>query len=168
MNYTGLVDEVVARIQALMPSPDYEVVRMPDAEADFARAVRSGRVHVSVGQTKDDGPTSTAHIRQLETINVDLIIHARFLHAPDPQNPGIYEIEELIRKYLVGWMPTHCNRMYKVSFAYSAKHDDRWEYILTLATTTLIVEETDAVNEVNITQITLNSAGNDTVVVPAL
>jgi hypothetical protein len=173
MNYTDLEKEIVDRIIAVMQTnnvTEIEVSSIPDTDDDLKKPVRAkGRVWVEVaGDVKDEDPSSTAHIRQLETVNINVHIHSKFRHSPSENELGVFEIEEMVRKYLVGWRPTHFNRIYKTGFKFSQRLEtsSAWEYTLSLAATTLIVEDTDAANDPLISQITLNSNDGATVQVP--
>jgi len=169
MNYAAIETEVVARLNALMTTngvTGFIAVALPDTDDEYNKPLpNNGRAFVEVGSdVKDEEVSSTSAIRQLETININIIIQSKFRHNSG-SFLGAFSIEELARKYLVGWRPSHCNRTYKTAFKFSQRMESSstWEYILSLATTTLIVEDTDAANDPLITQITVNSTGNSSV-----
>lgn len=166
MNYGSLETEIAQRVQTLLTGTEYEVEVMPDNDDRFTRSVTKGRVSVWVPEVKTSEPSSTSMIRQLETIQVQLHIKAKNLRSTvQPLTFGVYEVADSITRILVGWMPTDCNRMYKVGLRFQSRENETWEYILTLATTTLLVEDYTEPVVPLITQITTTNDG-DPLVVP--
>lgn len=153
----------VDRITALLTGSEFEVIALPDNDSQYSRAVNKPRVTVAFVESNADKPLSTSSVVQNKTIHVGVQIQAPKLRAAQtvPAGFGIYNVEALIRKYLIGWRPDHCGKVFFVSFTSMERKDNIFNYGMILGTTFHIVEDVESSNDPLITQITTNTTGNE-------
>jgi hypothetical protein len=143
VNYTGIEDDIVARLAPLVTA-GYEVEAMPNNEAANIPPKQRGRVTVQVGMSKfGEHRSITAAVVQEEDIYVDIILRARTLRATG----GIYDLCELSRRLLIGFTPDNCRLpLSGVDFggiSPAELQDSLWTYALRLKTQTISVGAAD-------------------------
>jgi hypothetical protein len=123
---------------------------LPEKQSDFATPFDKGKISVCYKMSDFDKPKSTGHTVQQEDMQAELVIQARNLRGVN----GVYDIFNKARLAVVGFMPTHCGRVYGVSFKFEERTDAVWTYVFTIAARSEMVMLADNVVEPGITEIT--------------
>lgn len=136
--YDKLEKEIIDRLRPIFDAK-IQIVQTPQSEKDFDIPFLHGRITVVYVQSGYGESTSTAQIRQLETLQFEVIIQAKLLRGVD----GLHDINEKTRRRLAGWMPTSCSRIWlqKNGFVERDSQNNVFTYTMTIATTYLFVEE---------------------------
>lgn len=136
--YDKLEKEIIDRLRPVF-NPKIQIVQTPQSEKDFDLPFLNGRITVVYAQSGYGESTSTAQIRQLETLQFEVIIQSKLLRGVD----GLHDINERTRRRLTGWMPTSCGRvwMQKNGFVERDAQNNVFTYTLTIATTYLFIQE---------------------------
>jgi len=158
LNYAKLEDAIVARLEPLR-ALGYEVVALPDRDADYERPFKFGRVTVAYKASlfNDDGFNgrpmiySTNEVVQKETADVEVVIQARVLRG----DKGVHWLKQAVSKQLIGWQPDSWGRLYCKEYRFVEHADGIFTYALTIACTGLLVQHNDPENLPLLQQVTV-------------
>jgi hypothetical protein len=130
----------------------FEVVPIPEVEADFNRPVETSRITVAYkssdfnqggGRGGSSEVKSITNLIQTEMLTFQVTIQARKLRTAD----GIYKGIALVRKALVGFKPSDCDKL-KIAFVAHVKYEESlWNFIIEFSTTTFSVEDEEGMGE---------------------
>lgn len=141
MNYELLEQETVDRIAAYVPA-GVEVVPFPENNAEMVKPFESAHISVLYRGSKFSDPISTAQITQTETNQIEVVLRSRFLRGADH---SCYQLLKAIRKALIGWQASDCDRMYaaksELVIPSTEEPGDIFTYILSFENTTFAVED---------------------------
>jgi hypothetical protein len=105
VNYTSIENDIVARLAPLVTA-GYDVEAMPDNQSSNVGIGRRGRITVQVTMAKfGEHKANAPAVVQDEDIYIDIILRARTLRAVG----GIYDLCELCRARLIGYVPNNCD-----------------------------------------------------------
>jgi hypothetical protein len=137
--YTDIEAEIVARLTPFK-AQGFNVLALPEVQADYEKPFLNGRITVAYHSSEFDKPQSTEQISQWEEIRVIVGIEARSLRGT---GKGIYDMMALVRKYLIGFIPTDCERMWaKEAGLKKAEYENNvWTYYAIFCTKALAVED---------------------------
>lgn len=146
MNYGSLEDAIVSRLEPLR-ALGFEVIALPDNNADYERPFRFGRVTVAYkgSMFNDDGMSgrpmvfSTSEVVQKETAEIEVVVQARFIRS----NQGIYKLVQHVFTLLLGYEPDSWGRLYGREHRYVEHADGIWTYSITLFSNALRVQRGD-------------------------
>lgn len=149
MRYEQIELDIVNRISVLAAA-NVVVVPMPETQGDYKRPVGTGmRVSVMYKSSEFEKPISTGNVVQKEIISIDVMLQASKLRGAN----GLYRLQEAVRRRLIGFRPTSCDRLYAVENGYTDWRENVWTHTFTFACASMAVEELDTSEEVLITQI---------------
>lgn len=148
MFYELLETETVARIAAKVVS-QYLTEKLPENQADYNRPFVKGKITVAYKKSQFNTPKSTGHTVQEEGMQLEIVLCAKKLRGPD----GIYEMFDKTRRALIGWRPSHCGRMYAVSFELETRQDGLFYYIFTVGAVSQLVMEADIDNDPAVSEL---------------
>ncbi len=136
--YEEIESEIADRLAAVIGA-GIDVTVLPERQADYSRPFVNGQVTVCYHSSKYAEPNSTAQMSQYEDISFILAIQSRTLRG----DKGIYEIASKCRRYLIGFEPTNCHRMWAKEFGLQDGkiEDNLWTYYAIFCTRTLAVED---------------------------
>lgn len=152
MNYGELETAIVNRLAPLVTA-GHEVVSQPENQNDFKRTINGARVTVGYIGSDFAKVSSTAQIRQEETLKFEVAIQVKKLRG----NGGLYSIIEAVRALLIGFRPPHCERMRIMEIGVVDYVDNVFTYAITFGATSLAVEQFTEEDAVLITKITIDS-----------
>ncbi|MGI9158252.1 MAG: Gp37 family protein [Saprospiraceae bacterium] len=163
MNYAKLEDAIVQRLEPLK-ALGFEVVALPDRDADYERPFKFGRVTVAYKSSlfTEDGTSgrpvlySTSEIVQKETVEVEVVIQSRTLRG----EKGVHWLKAAVSKQIIGWQPDSWGRLYGKEYRFVEHADGIFTYALSLFTTGLLVQHDDPKSLPVLSQITV-LMGND-------
>lgn len=159
MNYGTLETEIVTRLSAMA---NVDVVVLPDSESAFKLpAADKARISVAYGGSKSDPVRTTGSgINHSEEITIDIIIQSKSRTG----SGGIYAIQEALVARLLGFKPSHCDKILLDSFSFIDHKENVWTYHQKFTTSTLRVELPDDESLVLASMITLEY-NDETIVV---
>lgn len=158
MNYAKLEDAIVARLEPLK-ALGFEVIALPDRDADYERPFKFGRVTVAYKASlfNEDGFNgrpmifSTNEIVQKETAELEIVIQARTLRG----DKGVHWLKQAVSKQIIGWEPDSWGRLYGREYRYVEHADGIFTYALTLFCSGLLIQHDDPANLPLLSQITV-------------
>lgn len=108
--YYNIEDDVVAQLQAGFTASSLEVdtVPLPEDEDDVVKAIGKPRVTVAFVAALAQKPQSTNEHSYQEDITIVVNVQWKALRGPS----GCHTIARLIKKYIIGFQPANCGRMY--------------------------------------------------------
>ena len=136
--YEDIESAVVNRL-APFGTIGFEVVALPETQADYSRPFVNGKITVAYHSSNYDKPNSVGHMSQYEEIAIIISIQSRFLRG----DKGVYNIASIVRKALIGFEPANYWRMWAKEFGLKdAKLEDGlWTYYGLFCTKALAVED---------------------------
>jgi hypothetical protein len=156
--YEILEDDVVTRL-APLAAAGVEVLSMPETiEAYSKPPLDKGRVIVSyIGSDFDDSRglpkvMDVGATVQEEIIRLELTITSRKLRGAN----GIHDLRARIQARLLGYRPTHYDKLRLKAFNYFAFTESVWAYKLSFTCVGMVVEQPDEEPIVLTTQITVD------------
>ena len=137
--YTDIEAEIVARLTPFK-AQGFNVLALPEVQADYEKPFLNGRITVAYHSSEFDKPQSTEQVSQWEQINFIIAVESTKLRV---EGRGIYDLMATIRRYLIGFQPSNCDRMWaKEAGLKKAEYDNNlWTYYAIYCTKTLAVED---------------------------
>jgi hypothetical protein len=128
--YHETEQSIVTRLQPLL-AEDILVEPLPENAADYKKPYSKPRVNIMLLGEKYGAQKSTGLIVQETVVTWLFIIESKKLRGPG----GIYQVVELIRKWLIGFRPANMQRMYGVELVFDNRDSDNglFTYHLTMA-----------------------------------
>lgn len=151
MNYEQIETAIVERLATLVAA-GFDVVALPDNNAEAEKSILNGRVTVGYRASKYEPSKSTSLIAQNEEVQIELIITAKTLRGAK----GVHKINEYVRARLIGFKPLGCGKITAVENVFNDFKDGMWSYSFIVSTSNLSVEQPDEAAEVLITQILID------------
>ena len=149
MRYEQIELDIVNRL-AVLAAANVVVVPMPEVQGDYKRPVGTGmRVSVMYKSSEFEKPISTGSVVQKEIISIDVMLQASKLRGAN----GLYRLQEAVRRRLIGFRPSNCDRLYAVENGYTDWRENVWTHTFTLACVSMAVEDLDTSEDVLITKI---------------
>ena len=136
MFFEQLENDVKARLQTMMGS-GVEVELEPETETANRTPFAKPRVSVMFDQSEFEKQKATGYIAQHETCRLAILIRCRLLRGDN----GIYTTVENVRRYIAGYAPPNWSKMWLIKFQFLKRENNLWEYVLTVGSTSMIVEE---------------------------
>lgn len=155
----ALEEAIKDRLAPLFAPMQIPVIRLPDTEAEHKRPVTRGRVTVSYHSstyeanegTRFANHLSTGSIVQDRPVDVELVFE-----APSRRGEGgVLDMMRLARRYLVGFRPPHCGKLFALSDRYVGFDAGIWSHALSLRCHTRLVEAPEATLEPPVTKVTV-------------
>lgn len=151
MTYEQIETAIVDRLATLRPA-GFEVVPLPDNNAEAEKSILNGRVTVGYRASKYEPSKSTSLIAQDEQVQIELIITAKTLRGAK----GVHKINEYVRARLIGFKPLGCGKITAVENVFNDFKDGFWSYSFVVSTSCMTIEQPDSAAEVLITQILID------------
>lgn len=152
--YSTIEDEISARLAA-EAWEKVDVLPVPEREKDLKLPVPNIQLIVQYAGSKFGGTKTTNPVSQEETGHFNVILQSKKLRG----TTGIYDLLIKIKKSLLGFKPTGCQKLQIVpdkGIEFVEFSDDLWQFSITLSTTWVTVEFVpDVEDEVLITQLNL-------------
>lgn len=140
MDYLQGELDIVDRL-APFKTLDVQVELQPQAQADFKRPFKKGRIVVGYKGSKWHDPKSTAEISQDEEVMFQIDFQSRTLR----DDIGIYKMLAIATQGLVGFAPTHCDKLYCKESGYTPLNaiyeDGVWTFSMIMACRSVSVED---------------------------
>jgi hypothetical protein len=173
MIYSALEDAIVTRLAPIVTA-GHEVEAMPSKPSENRGIQHAGRITVFCGDADgnvDDIHSLTNDSVQDEFIKAHIVVRSKRLRTSGSYI-GCYELADLARKLLLGWTPPNCNLPFKyVSFKLDDPDglvDGEFSFVLQMITRTLAVPDYDAVDVVDITEITVTGSAQVGPIIPSV
>lgn len=130
MNYTTLVDDIVARLSPLTDD-DIEVQRLPETEAEFSQAFEAPRVTVAYKKSQFGEENQRALPSMVssdvfvanEYAEVHVMYQSRLLYD---EATGIYAVTLAAKKLLYGFAPSDWGRLFPRDFEIQQNAEGVW------------------------------------------
>lgn len=142
-DYYNIEDDVVTKLQAgfTASSLDIDTVPLPEDESNVVKAIEKPRVTVAFVSSQASPPRSTNEHSYEEDITIVTNVQWKALRGSN----GCHTLARLIKKYLIGFQPQHCGRMYFKGYAGSSpvrNPDDKlWYWDLEFGVNKITVQE---------------------------
>lgn len=143
MDYGALEIEIAERLKQKLLPQDFDVIPLPETQAEYSKPFTNGRATVAFTGAKLDQPQSTGEVSQYLVVTFSLSLQSRFLRG----EKGIHQLSRLVKQYLLGFRPTYCDRLYHVSHEFVRYEDGVWEHVMDFETKTLWVQGIDNEDE---------------------
>jgi hypothetical protein len=164
MNFDPIEDSIVTQLQAKFEASGlpFEAKKIPDAEADYKRAVNGVIAYVLFTGSGSPGVKNTNPVTQDRKAQFAIEIFGRKRKGVD----GVSAASHLMELALVGFRPVSCDRLYLVKDDYDKDSDGFWIHIYRLECMTMLVQESlsDAVVVPSFTTLSttfVNEANSD-------
>lgn len=159
MNYIQEIETaIVSRLQDF-ENLGYTAIALPEKQTDFEKPFLNGKITVCYHSSEYATPQATMQVSQHETVNIIISVQSRRLRTLGA-NIGIYDMIALLRKYLIGFIPTGALwRMFakEVQLNKAEFSENLWTYYAIFSVKTLAVEDFAPITEPPITEITFNT-----------
>jgi hypothetical protein len=141
MNYEALENNISGQVEPVLVRaiPTLRVETEPEIEGENLPIITDPRVTIFLDQSEFNKTKNTHYIVQDEDIKVFLLVRARKLRG----DGGVYQILELIRKALVGYIPEGFTKIWLVKIAFEKHERGIWNYTVVIGMNSLIAEETN-------------------------
>lgn len=165
--YKQQENDIITRLQPLTvdagPFKGYDIVPAPETETEFKQPFTKARVTVMLIGSKFGPIRATDLVSQDEVLTWLFIIESKTLR----QVSGIYEVATNLKRKLLGFRPSWCERMIAGELTIQERDAQSalYTYNLTFTCKTLAVEEVDAVDEPLLECVAFEEGGQQTVVV---
>lgn len=136
--YSDIEAEVVAHLADTLTAIQVDVVPLPEFQAEFARPFLNGRVTVVYKGSEFGDHRDIGMVVQDEKIQIEVVIVCKKLRGAS----GIHGITELVKRKLLGFSPTDCNKMRLIKNGYHDydKESALWSYSMIFETNYRLVE----------------------------
>lgn len=133
MNYETLEDELTGLLQGNF----FDVKALPEMEASIRPAISKPYVYVMYDTSDFPDPENNYQVVQEEKLKIGFEIHSRTRRG----DQGIFAIQRLITRIILGYKPRGCDKLQLVSFVpLQGGTPNHWQYYLQFKTTTHIAE----------------------------
>lgn len=160
MNYATLQTQIATRLGELNTNPlapVVDVVVLPENEADYKRSIDHAKPRITVAYTgsefgtgKNDFNSFTIDdVAQEETVNVQIEIHAKKLYG----NTGLYAVLNAAQALLLGFSPTHCDKLHFRRSQLQKTEDGLFFFVLECVVKTYALQPDPTTTAVLVTQI---------------
>lgn len=158
--YYNIEDDMVAALQTgfTQSSLDIDTVPLPEDESEVVKAIGKPRVTVAFVAVVASKTKSTNEQSYEEDITMVVNIQWKALRGAN----GCHTIATLVKKYIIGFQPTNCGRMYFKNYQGSSpvrNPDDKlWYWDLEFGVKKLYVQQVndDEVNGPNLETLIFN------------
>lgn len=116
---------------------DIEV--LPDALDAWRRPFEKGRISVTYDMSKYGKVDEIGLIKQEDVMHFCLFIQCRTRQG----EYGLYDLFNRSKKAVIGYAPTHCSKIYGISFEHVERAQDVWVYEFKIACNNILVENFD-------------------------
>lgn len=158
MNYELVEQQIADRLTTKL-GINFEVAVLPETEEEYKVAFGKSRATVSYKAsdfaTEDRASKAAsrglgAFVTQEEHVIFEITLQSKKLRGA----VGLYAMLEKVKRALVGYTPTDCQKMQILKFGFIERIENIFTYHMLMSTTTTVVEEEDAQNLPLITEIT--------------
>lgn len=159
MNYEAVEQSIVTRLNSPLTTAGFDVQSLPEKETDYKTPSQKPKVWVAYSKSKfdqiSDDPRilSTGSTVQKEVLNIELTIQSTKLRG----NAGIFKGIELVRKRLIGFEPTNCNKLYMIQVMPQEYKENLWTYTVIMGCYSMVVEEGEDEQVPDLKMITLDN-----------
>ncbi len=140
MDYEQGERDILTRL-APYKTAGIDLAIMPEAQDEFKRPFKHGRVWVGYKGSKWKDPNSTGEMSQDEEVLFEFSFQSRTLRG----NIGIYTLLGMTIQALVGFRPSSCDKMYCKESGYtplnSILEDGVWTFTMVMGCRSVSVED---------------------------
>lgn len=138
MNYTTLVDDIVARLAPLLDN-DIQVERLPETEAEFTQAFEKPRITVAYKKSQF-GDENVKVMPRMASVNefvadeyaeIHVMYQSRLLYDSET---GIHAVCSQAKQLLYGYQPTDWGRLFPREFELDKNESGIWFAVMIFAT----------------------------------
>jgi len=130
--YEELEDELAGLLQGNF----FEAKPLPDNEADFKPSMKP-KVYVMYDNSDFPESENLGMVVQEDKMKIGFEIHARTRRGPE----GIFAIQKMVYKKILGYKPFGCNKFQLISFGpLAGNKPNEWMYYAQFTTTSHIAE----------------------------
>ena len=152
MDYIALENSIVTRLSVLELA-GIDVIPLPEADNDVVNPFDRGKITVAYLSSDFDQSITSDVVAQPEKITFQIVVQSRNLRG----SVGIYGMIKSVKSILMGWKTTYTDKIHFSKSAYDAHENGIWTYHVNITTENIAIEETDDVNIVLATQITMSN-----------
>lgn len=152
--YSSIEDQIKAKLLA-QEWAKTDIITAPERKANYKPPVPNIQLIVQYAGSKFGQSRTTDPVAQEEIGQFNVILQSRKLRDNDT---GVYDVLDKIKKTLLGFQPTGCQRLQLVpdkGIEFIEFEDDLWQFAITFSTTWLTVQAVEESDDPTITQITL-------------
>jgi hypothetical protein len=139
MNFDPVEDSIVDQLQSKFAESGlpFEARKLPDAEADYKRAVNGIVAYVFYTGSGSPGVKNTNPVTQDRKAQFSVEIFGRKRKGGD----GVSAASHLMELALIGFKPISCDRLYLVRDDYNKDGEGFWIHIYQLECVTRLVQD---------------------------
>jgi hypothetical protein len=160
ISYEKIEDSIVQRLKPFEAMPNFEVMAMPENQAEATKPLLNGRVTVMYDGSRYEPNGSGMTLMtmdvglavQQETVHIKTAIQSRKLRGPF----GIYDLIRIVRNALAGFEPAGGDQLKQINTQFSRFEENTWEYVITWGTNVINVPDEPVTDDPLITSITLD------------
>jgi hypothetical protein len=160
ISYEKIEESIVKRLLPFQALPNFEVMAMPENQAEMTKPMLNGRVTVMYDGSRYEPNGSGMTLMamdvglavQQETVHIKTAIQARKLRGQF----GIYDMIRIVRNALAGFQPVGADQLKQINTQFVRYEENTWEYVITWGTNVINVPDEEVTNEPVLTQITLD------------
>jgi len=160
ISYEKIEMAIVERLKPFEAMPNFEVMAMPENQAEMTKPLLNGRVTVMYDGSRYEPNGSGMSLMamdiglavQQETVHIKTAIQSRKLRGPF----GIYDLIRIVRNALAGFEPAGGDQLKQINTQFVRYEENSWEYVITWGTNVINVPDEAVTDEPTLTQITLD------------
>jgi hypothetical protein len=160
ISYEKIEMAIVERLKPFEAMPNFEVMAMPENQAEMTKPLLNGRVTVMYDGSRYEPSGSGMSLMamdiglavQQETVHIKTAIQSRKLRGPF----GIYDLIRIVRNALAGFEPAGGDQLKQINTQFVRYEENSWEYVITWGTNVINVPDEAVTDEPTLTQITLD------------
>jgi hypothetical protein len=160
ISYEKIEMAIVERLKPFEAMPNFEVMAMPENQAEMTKPLLNGRVTVMYDGSRYEPNGSGMSLMamdiglavQQETVHIKTAIQSRKLRGPF----GIYDLIRIVRNALAGFEPEGGDQLKQINTQFVRYEENSWEYVITWGTNVINVPDEAVTDEPTLTQITLD------------
>jgi len=115
----------------------FSAQELPEAEADYQRAVPNALAYVLFTGSETIGIASTDPVIQQRRLKFNVECYSKLLYGP----AGLFALRQLLESALVGYLPPNCERLYLTKDDLSRGEDLIWLHVYNFECLTMLVQD---------------------------
>lgn len=156
MDFGNLETQIASFLEVKIDNSAVEVIALPESESEFEKVFRKEKIIVAFSDDEPDANVkSTSIVYQNTNVTFAFLIQSNSLRGSN-QKLGVYAIQKLIKKHMIGFTPLGGNAFTYAGFKMQEKANDVFQYAVYFKTKSFEVQETDNDNSsgANLQEIT--------------
>lgn len=152
MNIEVFEKDITDKLKADLTVDNADIDVVPEKESTFDMPVGKAKLEVFYHDSEWKATEDVATVSQEEKARFGVILYSRNLRG----DWGIYDLAKRLKKSLVGYKPTDCNKIRVEKLEYVSRENNLWKYLLIGYAETLLVEDADVEGAGTVTSVTVD------------